>query len=140
MGENLERLQIPVLTPKQANELGSITLAFVGDAVYSLYVRANTSVFNTLKSGALNQLTANKVCAVHQAELTDKLLPHLTDEELAVFKRARNTKKPTKTKNSSVVQYNKSTGFEAVIGFLYLTDNRERLHFILNFEDTDNES
>jgi hypothetical protein len=56
----------------------------------------------------------------------------LTDEELAVFKRARNAKKPTKAKHASISEYNDATGFEAVLGYLYLVGDNDRLNFILN--------
>ena len=56
----------------------------------------------------------------------------LTEEEIGIFKRARNTKKGTKAKNASVADYNASTGFEALLGYLYLTGQNERLNFILN--------
>lgn len=123
----------------QANELGSITLAFIGDAVYSLYVRTKNSLGTSLKSGKLNELTSNKVCATSQAKTVDLIISHFTEEELAVFKRARNTKKPSKSKHSSVSEYNKSTGFEAVIGYLYLIGDSERLQYILEFGDNINE-
>ncbi len=127
------------LTKSEANELGSITLAFVGDAVYSLYVRTKNSIGHTLRSGALNEKTSRTVCAVNQAKLADLLIPHFTEDELAVYKRARNTKKPSKSKHSTVSEYNKSTGLEAVIGYLYLTGDSDRLQFILEFGDNLNE-
>lgn len=133
-------LNIEKLTKEQANELGSITLAFIGDAVYSLYIRAKNSIGSTKKSGELNKATSKKVCAVHQAMLIERILPFLTEDEIDVYRRARNHKKPSKSKSSTVSQYNKSTGFEAVIGFLYLTGNTERLQFVLNFEDNDDEN
>ncbi len=132
-------LGIKKLTKEQANELGSITLAFIGDAVYSLYIRAKNSIGSTLKSGDLNKATSSKVCAVYQAKLIESILPYLQEDEIDVYRRARNHKKPSKSKNSTVSQYNKSTGFEAVVGFLYLTGNTERLQFILNFEVENNE-
>ena len=61
-----------------------------------------------------------------------EILPFLTEEELAVFKRARNAKKTTRAKSASVAEYNLSTGFEAVLGYLYLTGETERLDYILN--------
>jgi ribonuclease-3 family protein len=62
------------------------------------------------------------------------LLTILTEEELGVFKRARNAKKTTRAKHASVSQYNKSTGFEALVGYLYLTGQEERLKQIVSFE------
>ena len=117
--------------------LSSIVLAFVGDAVYSLFVRERLAFENDSKTGELNKLSSQIVCAKSQARRIDELMPILTEEEIAIFKRARNTKKGAKAKNASVVEYNKSTGFEAVIGFLYITGEYERLNYLLNYEVED---
>ena len=91
------------------------------------------------KTGELNKLSSQIVCAKAQAKKIDEIMPLLTDEEKDVFRRARNAKKGAKAKNASVVEYNKSTGFEAVIGFLYLTGKYERIDKLLNYE-VDNEN
>ncbi|MBR2385435.1 MAG: Mini-ribonuclease 3 [Clostridia bacterium] len=113
--------------------LSSIVLAFVGDAVYSLFVRERLAFENDSKTGELNKLSSEIVCAKAQAKRIDEIMPILTEEEIAIFKRARNTKKGAKAKHASVVEYNKSTGFEAVIGFLYITGEYERLNYLLNY-------
>jgi ribonuclease-3 family protein len=119
---------------KTANLLNPVVLAFVGDAVYTLFVREKLAFGIDAKAGALNKLSAKTVSAKAQAELIEKLLPIFTEEELAVFKRARNSKKATKAKNATVSEYNASTGFEAVIGYLYITGDYERLNYLLNYE------
>ena len=58
----------------------------------------------------------------------------LTEEEKDIFRRGRNAKKPSHAKNAKVSEYNKSTGIEAVIGFLYLCDDEERLNYVLNYQ------
>ncbi len=116
----------------KANNVSPIVLAFVGDAVYSLFVREKLTFETDYKAGELQKLSANEVNAVAQAELVKEILPMLTEEEIGIFKRARNTKKGTKAKNASVADYNASTGFEALLGYLYLTGQNERLNFILN--------
>ncbi len=116
----------------KANNLNPVVLAFVGDAVYSLFVREQLTFSSDCKTGELNKLATKKVNAVAQAELVNKLLPFLSEDELAIFKRARNAKKPTKAKHASIMQYNLSTGFEAVIGYLYILGEIERLNFLLN--------
>ena len=116
----------------KANCLNPVVLAFVGDAVYSLFVRERLTFMSDGKAGELNKLAVKEVKASAQAEFITELLPLLTEEETAVFKRARNEKKTTRAKNASVAEYNLSTGFEAVLGYLYLTGNEERLDFILN--------
>lgn len=116
----------------KALNVSPVVLAFVGDAVYSLFVREKLTFETDYKSGALNRLSSNQVNAVAQAEFVKQILPLLTEEELGVFKRARNAKKATKAKNASISDYNASTGFEALLGFLYLTGQNSRLNFLLN--------
>ncbi len=116
----------------RANNMNPIVLAFVGDAVYTLYVRTRLAVLCDAKAGQLNKQSAETVRASAQAELSDALIHVLTEEELAVFRRARNAKKGTRAKNSTVSDYNKSTGLEAVFGYLYVSGQKERLKFLLN--------
>jgi ribonuclease-3 family protein len=120
--------------------MSPIVLAFLGDAVYSLYIREKLAFSSDMKSGGLHKLSAASVNAVSQSEFALKLLPYLSEEELNIYKRARNTKKGTKSKSSSVADYNRSTGFEALIGFLYITGNYERLNYLLNIEVAENEN
>lgn len=124
LGEKMDRIK--------AKNLNPIVLAFVGDAVYSLFIREKLTFCCDSKTGELNKLTTKKVSAVAQAHFVNKILPLLTEEELGVFKRARNAKKTTKAKNASVVEYNNATGFEAVIGFLYIIGENTRLNYLLN--------
>ena len=117
--------------------LSGVTLAFVGDAVYSLYVREKLAYESTAKSGELNKMASQIVCAKAQANRIDEIFDELTEDEKAVFLKARNAKKGTKAKNASVGEYNKATGFEALVGYLYLTGKYERLDFLLNLEKKD---
>ncbi len=123
------------LDEKSAKQLSSVTLAFIGDAVHSLYVREKLVFYKDDKGANLNKKTAEIVRASAQANFFDKIYPILTEEEIEVFKRARNTKKGTRAKNATVGEYNKATGFEALIGFLYITGNTERLNYLLNYEE-----
>ena len=116
---------------EKATSMSPIVLAFIGDAVYSLYVREKNAFTTDYKTGVLNDKTSLKVCAKAQAELADILLESFTEQELAIFKRGRNAKKPSKSKSCSVVEYNKSTGLEAVIGYLYITGQRERINQLM---------
>lgn len=120
------------LNKLQAINLNPVVLAFVGDAVYSLYVREKLVLTSDAKTGELNKLAVSMVKATAQAELITKLIPFLTEEEISVFKRARNSKKPTKAKSATICEYNLSTGFEAVIGYLYLIGETDRINFLLN--------
>ena len=120
------------LSKNQARQLSPITLAFIGDAVYTLYVREKIVFFKDLKGADLNKKTSMQVKATSQSKFIDKIMPLLTEEEIDIFKRARNSKKNTRAKSASVVEYNKSTGFEALVGYLYVIGDIERLDFLLN--------
>ena len=121
-----------IMDKQKANNVSPVVLAFVGDAVYSLFVRERLTFENDGKSGTLNKLATEQVKATAQAEFVKDIMQLLSDEELAVFKRARNAKKSTKAKHASVAEYNMSTGFEAVLGYLYLIGDNDRLNFLLN--------
>ena len=116
----------------KACNLNPVVLAFVGDAVYSLFVREKLTFSSSAKTGELNKLATSIVKATSQAEFVKKILPLFNEEELSIFKRARNAKKTTRAKNASVAEYNASTGLEAVIGYLYVIGEIERLNFLLN--------
>ena len=131
LGEKMDR--------SKANNLNPIVLAFVGDAVYSLFVREKLTFLSDSKAGELNKLATKEVMASAQAEFIKQILPILNEEEMSIFKRARNAKKGTKAKHASVVDYNNATGFEAVLGYLYIIGETERLNFILN-KGNNNES
>lgn len=123
----------------RAINFNPIVLAYIGDAVYSLFIREKLAFTCDKKAGELNKLAVQSVKATAQAELINEILPLLSEDELAIFKRARNAKKTTRAKSASVAEYNASTGFEAVLGFLYVTGDTERLNFILNkgYKDED---
>lgn len=123
-----------VVSVEYARNLSPVTLAFVGDAVYSLYVREKLVLSTDYSTGTLQKLTSAEVSAHGQSELLEKLLPLFTEEETDVFKRGRNAKKSTKSKNASVAEYNRSTGFEAVLGYLYLTGQYKRIDELLGGE------
>ena len=107
--------------------MNPVVLAFVGDAVYTLCVREALALESWEKTGALNKRASEKVSAHGQSESLARILPMLTEEEADIFRRGRNAKKPTKSKNATVGEYVRSTGFEALIGYLYLTGQTERM-------------
>ena len=120
-----------IMDKQKANNLNPIVLAFVGDAVYSLFVREKLTFTSDSKTGELNKLATEQVNATAQSEFVKEIMPLLNEDELSVFKRARNAKKPSKSKSCSVVEYNKSTGIEAVVGYLYITGQRQRINQLL---------
>ncbi len=119
------------MTPKQAQQVNSLVLAYVGDAVQSLFVRQKLVSAHDLKAGDLHKMASGMVNAHSQALLADKLFDTFTDEEKSVFLRGRNGKSHHKAKNQSGSDYRKATGFEAVIGYLYLTGNYDRITQLL---------
>ena len=120
-----------VMERERAKKLSPVVLAFVGDAAYSLYVREGLVLSSDYKTGALQRLSSARVSAKGQAALVSEIEEKLTDEEREIFLRGRNAKKPTRSKNASVAEYNVSTGFEAVIGFLYLSGDYQRIDELL---------
>lgn len=109
------------------NELSPLTLAFIGDTVFDLIVRENLICEANRPANDLHNLAVQKVKASAQAEFIEKILPHLTEAELAVYKRGRNAKSGHLPKNASQSDYHMATGFEALIGYLYLSDEIERI-------------
>lgn len=115
------------LTAREAAQISPVTLAFVGDAVYSLYVRERLTLEIGGKTSDLQRASVKVVSAKGQSAFLERVLPELTEEEMNVFRRGKNAKKGTKSKSATSLEYNRSTGFEAVIGYLYLTGNTERM-------------
>ncbi len=114
--------------PKErVKQMDPVVLAFVGDAAYTLYVRRGLALTHGLHTGELNRLATEKVSAHGQSTALEKILPRLTEEEGEIFRRGRNAKKPTKSKNATVGEYVRSTGFEALLGYLYLTGQETRI-------------
>lgn len=122
-----------VVDAATAKQLNPVVLAFIGDAVYSLYVREKLCFSTDYKTGELQKMTSAQVSAKGQNALLDKVASLFTEEEQAIFLRGRNAKKGTKSKAATVAEYNRSTGIEAVIGFLYVTGQRERIDELLSY-------
>ena len=123
------------LTPREAAQISPVTLAFIGDAVYSLYVRERLALEIGGKTAELQRASVKVVSAKGQSAFMDKLLPVFTEEEADVFRRGKNAKKGTKSKSASSLEYNRSTGLEAVLGYLYLTGQEERIRELLALSD-----
>jgi ribonuclease III family protein len=116
----------------EARQLSPLVLAFVGDAVFEVAVRAYIVSCNTeLSAHKLHVKAISYVKAHAQSEIMKKIEGILSEEELNIFKRGRNTKSATVPKNADVQEYRAATGFEALVGYIYLTGQRERLNQIL---------
>ncbi|MBQ9945752.1 MAG: ribonuclease III [Clostridia bacterium] len=112
--------------------LGGLSLAFIGDAVYELLIRNYILSKGEARIKDMHKASVRLVNADFQADMTDILLPLLSDEETAVFKRGRNAHSAHTPKNKSEAQYHRSTGFEALIGYLYLKKDFDRLSYLFS--------
>ena len=104
-----------------------LTLAYIGDAVYEIVIRTILVEKGNAQVNKLHQRASKLVKASAQSEIIEKLKEDLTEEELAVYKRGRNAKSYTKAKNASTIDYRRATGFEAVMGYLYLKGDYKRM-------------
>ena len=104
-----------------------LVLAYIGDGVYDLAIRSMLVGKGNAHVNDLHKKASRLVKAHAQSEMVRVLQPELTEEELAVYRRGRNTKSFTIAKNATVADYRRATGFEAVIGYLYLQDNVDRM-------------
>ncbi len=121
------------LSEKEILGLNPLVLAFVGDSVQQLMVRTKLASTSTAKAGELHKLQSEQIKASAQAKYMDEIMSILTEDEIAIFKRARNTHMNTMAKNACVADYKKACGFEAVIGYLYLLGKNERLEELFEF-------
>lgn len=127
------------LEKSEAKNLNPQVLAFVGDGVYSLYIRHKLVSTSSLKGKDLHNSVTNFVKAKGQSNFIDKLLPVFNEEEMAVFKRARNHKTLSQAKNQNIIDYRRATGLEAVLGYLYIIGNEDRLNEILELSVGEND-
>lgn len=110
--------------------LNTTALAFLGDAVYETFIRSRVLETGEIHADMLHRKAVRYVRAESQARALRKLLPMLTEEELALVKRARNRKSASKPKNADPVAYKLATAFEALVGYLFLSHQEERLRQI----------
>lgn len=117
------------------NLINGIALAFEGDATYSMYIRKHLIFQGLTKPNQLHQKATRYVSAKAQAMLVNAMLENgiLTETEEMIYKRGRNTNSHTKAKNTDVVTYRMSTGFEAVIGYLHMTNQMTRLEELIDW-------
>jgi len=127
----------PMLTDDQLRAISSIGLAHMGDAVFEVLVRAWLCAHGKATGKGMHQATIRLVCAESQAEKAEKILSCLTEEELAVFKRGRNAQVRSIPGHASRAQYGEATALEALLGWLYLKNRRERINelFLMMMEE-----
>lgn len=127
---------------KDANQYSPLVLAYIGDTLYDLYVRSRLIAQNgDLSAHKLHVAAIRYVKAHGQSAAMAVLEEKLTEQELSAYKRGRNTKSYTVPKNADVGEYRRATGFEALLGWLYVKGDNDRLNEImeLSFDAVDNE-
>ena len=129
----LKDLRTKEFTEKEARLLNPLQLALVGDGVYELFIR-NSILSNNLELNAhkMHVKAIGYVKAKSQSIIMHEIEDKLTENESYIFKRGRNAKSATVPKNADVRDYRTATGFEALVGYLYLIGDTERLEFIFN--------
>jgi ribonuclease III family protein len=113
--------------------LNGLTLAYMGDAVLEQFVRENLITSGKVKPRELHKTATNYVSAKAQSFIITELMNqhYFDEEELTIVKRGRNAKSATSPKNTKIQDYRNSTGFEAILGYLYLLDRKDRLDHLL---------
>lgn len=124
--------QTDVLAEAEAAQLPPLTLAYIGDSVYDIYVRTHFILESRGSAGTLHTLSSRVVNARAQAGFARSIEELLTEREHNIFTRGRNAKSATVPKNMSVADYRYATAAEAVIGYLYLTGQQQRLGELLD--------
>ena len=123
------RREIAGIFPGRRQDIRSysaLSLAYIGDVVYDLIIRTIVVGKGNRPVNDLHRITVKYVSATAQAKMVQALSEIFTEEEKTIFQRGKNSKPHTTARNASVSDYLKATGFEAVIGYLYLTDNMGR--------------
>lgn len=128
----LEDLRIKEFTKEEARRLNPLQLALIGDGVFEIYIR-NYILSNNIELSAhkIHVKAIGYVKAKSQSIIIHNLESELTEDELYIYKRGRNTKSNTIPKNAEVIDYRNATGFEALIGYLYLSGDKQRLKYLL---------
>ena len=109
------------------NTYSPLTLAYIGDAIFEMVVRTLIVEKGQRAANALHKHTTKIVCAGTQAAMVEAISEDLTETEYDIYRRGKNTKIHSSAKNASLNDYRKATGFEALCGYLYLTDNVSRM-------------
>lgn len=115
------------LEPVDVRTYSPLVLAYIGDAVYELMIRSKVINHGSMQVNKMHKHSASLVKASAQAQLIKALQEELTEEELAAYKRGRNAKSATMAKHATMIDYRMATGLEALVGWLFLTEQYARL-------------
>lgn len=117
---------------KKYSMYSPLTLAYMGDSVFDLLIKEYIVGHHNMQVEKFHKRVSGIVCARNQAAFMDEHQDLFTEEELEIYNRGRNASVHTKAKNASMAEYKKATGFEAVIGYLYLCGMKDRLDVIID--------
>ena len=121
------------MSMKRAGDYSPLVLAYIGDSVYEQYVRVRiVTEHPDLPAYKLHKTAIHYVSAEAQSRSVGKVEEILHDDEMGVYKRGRNAKSPTSAKNASIVDYRRATGFEALVGYLFLKGDADRLETVMS--------
>ena len=120
------------MTKAQIDAISNLGLAHMGDCVYEMLVRAYLCAEGNKTVAQLHKQTITMVKATYQAEFADKMLPLLTEDELAHYRRGKNSHVHAVPKSATPAQYAKATGLESLFGYLFLSGQKERANEIFN--------
>ena len=121
------------MTPHEvSSKYSPLALAFIGDSIYDLKVKTHFVLESNMQAEKYHKKVTSIVSANAQAAFVDLFFEEFTEDEASVYNRAKNSSPHTKAKNASMKTYLKATGFEAVLGYLYLSGQNERLDEIIN--------
>ena len=121
-----------MLTDSDIKQMSPLVLAYMGDAVYEKFIREYVIMQGLCKNGLLHKKSIKYVSAKAQNEILKRIENDLTEEEQEIVRRGRNSNPHSTAKNADVIEYKYATGFEALIGYLYLTKQDKRLEEILS--------
>lgn len=120
------------LKNEEIDRLPALTLAYLGDSVFEIYIRYYLITKGNINVNKLHKKAIHYVSAKAQAEFSKLLLDSLSEKELQIIKMGRNAKSATVAKNADILEYRWATGLEALIGYLYLKKEHERLDFLVH--------
>jgi len=143
MTERLSQPLPPVISPLIPTDvpvhlLSPVVLAYIGDAVFEIYIRQRLIAGSSRKPHELHRVATSYVCAAAQARLLQKWMPILTEEEADIVRRGRNTKSGQPPKNADPADYRHATALECLVGYLYYQGAKDRLEQLMDYAFEDN--
>ena len=134
-------IEFPYFENAEINSFSPLSLAYIGDAVYEVYIRSHVMNNGNMQVNKFHREATRYVSANAQSNIIHHIMEFLTEEEISVFKRGRNAHSYTSAKNADIVAYRHATGFEALIGYLFILKQFDRINEIvkMSIEAVENE-